>query len=134
VKFAIALVTIGLSGACLAQAPDSRFEGIWVGTETVTLQQAKWGSKGPERGLFFKPFFGCRRLALQRTRPEQRFAFSSQLRFGDLLNLTQGVSACIAVDLNLSLRKHDFGVMLIFIKRVSGEIAFHTGIMGAAIS
>ena len=25
--------------------PDTRFDGIWVGTETVTLQQSKWDRK-----------------------------------------------------------------------------------------
>jgi hypothetical protein len=36
-KFACALVSFGLGAICAAQAPpDSRFDGIWVGTETLT--------------------------------------------------------------------------------------------------
>jgi len=45
VKFTAALVSIGLSATCFAQAPNSRFDGIWVGTETVTLQQSRWDRK-----------------------------------------------------------------------------------------
>jgi len=36
-NFASALVSVGLLSACAVQAqPDSRFDGIWVGTEIVT--------------------------------------------------------------------------------------------------
>ncbi|HYR23567.1 MAG TPA: hypothetical protein VEP30_11670 [Chthoniobacterales bacterium] len=48
-KFTAALVGIGLSATCFAQAPNSRFDGIWVGTETVTLQQSKWVPKSASR-------------------------------------------------------------------------------------
>ena len=48
-KFTTALVSIGVSATCFAQAPNSRFDGIWVGTETVTLQQSKWVPKSATR-------------------------------------------------------------------------------------
>jgi hypothetical protein len=48
-KLTAALVGIGLSATCFAQAPDSRFDGIWAGTETVTLQASNWVPKAASR-------------------------------------------------------------------------------------
>ena len=51
-KFIAGLVAIGLSATCFAETPNSRFDGIWIGTETVTLQPSIWdrtGSKPPSR-------------------------------------------------------------------------------------
>jgi hypothetical protein len=48
-KFTTALVSIGLATTCAAQAsPDSRFDGIWVGTEIVTARSISWDPKTPK--------------------------------------------------------------------------------------
>jgi hypothetical protein len=48
-KFTTVLISIGVLATCVAQAqPDSRFDGIWVGTETVTPVQVSWDPKAPK--------------------------------------------------------------------------------------
>jgi hypothetical protein len=48
-KFTNALISIGLLTACAAQAQTgSGFDGIWVGTETVTPRSISWDPKTPK--------------------------------------------------------------------------------------
>ena len=44
------VVGVGLFAVSQAQAPpNTQLDGIWVGTETVTLQQSKWSPKSQSR-------------------------------------------------------------------------------------
>ena len=48
-KLTTVLVSIGLLLACTVQAqPNTRLDGIWIGTEIVTPQQVSWDPKAPK--------------------------------------------------------------------------------------